>query len=92
MWVGEKRKLLRIAGAALAGAIQFFVISNFAVWVVFTTYPKTAAGLVACYVAAVPFFWNTLAGDAIYAVLLFGGYALAERYFSQPELMKEPLR
>jgi hypothetical protein len=45
------------------------------------TYPKTAAGLVACYVAGVPFFWNTLADDAFYAALLFGGLVLAERLF-----------
>jgi hypothetical protein len=27
----------------------------------------------------VPFFWNTLAGDALYTTLLFSGFALAER-------------
>jgi len=53
------------------------------VWVAFTTYPKSLAGLIACYVAAVPFFWNTLAGDALYAALLFGGYALADGLLSQ---------
>src|SRR5215470_1808191 len=79
IWVGEKRKPIRIGGATLLGAIQFFLITNFAIWTTFDTYPRTLAGLIACYVAAVPFFWNTLAGDAIYAVLLFGGYVLAER-------------
>jgi len=80
IWIGENRKPLRIAGATLFGAIQFFLITNFAIWTTYTTYPKTLAGLVACYVAAVPFFWNTLAGDVFYTALLFGGYALAERY------------
>ena len=42
-------------------------------------YPVTPAGLAACYVAAIPFFQNTLAGDLVYATLLFGGFALAER-------------
>jgi hypothetical protein len=37
------------------------------------------AGLEACYVAAIPFFQNTLAGDLFYASLLFGGFAVAER-------------
>jgi hypothetical protein len=83
MWIGENRKAFRIAGATLLGAAQFFVVTNFAVWAAFTTYPKTFAGLVGCYAAAVPFFWNTLAGDAMYAALLFGGYALAERLLSQ---------
>ena len=31
-------------------------------------------------IAVIPLFWNTLAGDAFYATLLFGGYALAERF------------
>jgi len=75
----ERRSVARISVATLAGAIQFFVITNFAVWAFLTTYPHTRKGLLACYVAGIPFFWNTLAGDASYAVLLFGGFALAER-------------
>jgi hypothetical protein len=42
-------------------------------------YPHTLAGLEACYIAAVPFFQNSLAGDLFYTTLLFGGFALAER-------------
>ncbi len=79
MWIGEERKFIRIAGGTLIGATQFFLVTNFTVWAVFTTYPKSAAGLIACYAAGVPFYWNSLAGDALYAALLFGGYALAER-------------
>ena len=79
MWIGEERNVLRIAGGTVLGATQFFLVTNFAVWVVFTTYPKSAAGLIACYAAGIPLYWNSLAGDAFYAGLLFGGYALAER-------------
>jgi hypothetical protein len=84
MWIGENRSFARIAGAALLGAVQFFIITNFAVWAVFTTYPKSLAGLMACYVGGIPFFWNTLAGDALYAALLFGGYAFAAHFVKQP--------
>src|SRR5215813_918538 len=90
--LGENRKPLRIAGATLLGAVQFFLITNFAVWTVFTTYPKTLAGLATCYVAAIPFFWNTLAGDMIYTALLFGGYALAERSLPHTDRLPGPLR
>lgn len=89
MWIGEKRGVFRIAGGTLLGALQFFVVTNFGVWAVFTTYPKSLAGLLACYIAGVPFFWNTLAGDALYTVLLFGGYALAERLLSQNRRAEE---
>lgn len=80
-WLRDNRNVPRIAVATLAGAIQFFAITNFAVWASGMTYPKTFAGLVACYAAGIPFFWNTLAGDAFYATLLFGSLAIAEEQF-----------
>jgi hypothetical protein len=75
----KKRVGTRIAAATFLGALQFFLITNFGVWAFLSSYSRTAAGLVACYLAGVPFFWNTLAGDAVYATLLFGGLLLAER-------------
>lgn len=82
-WLGENRTVAPIGGAVLAGALQFFLVTNFAMWAVGGFYPRTIAGLLACYAAGVPYFWNTLAGDALYAALLFGGYALAEKAFMQ---------
>ena len=71
----------RLAVATVAGAIQFFLVSNFAMWVTATgTYPKTASGLAECYLAGIPLFWNTLAGDAFYVTLFFGVMALAENW------------
>ena len=80
-WLRDRRPAGRISAATLLGAIQFFLVTNFAVWAFGLSYPRTGAGLVACYVAGIPFFWNTLAGDAVYAVLFFGTFALAERLF-----------
>jgi len=79
-WAVAKRKaVLTIAAGAVASSILFFAVTNFGVWLVMDYYPKTLAGLAACYVAAIPFFQNTLASDLFYAGLLFGGFALAER-------------
>lgn len=78
-WLRGGRSIAKIGAATLAGAAQFFVVTNFAVWASGMTYPKNAAGLAACYVAGIPYFWNTLAGDALYATLLFGSVAIAER-------------
>ena len=36
-------------------------------------YPHTMAGLIACYIAAIPFAINMLAGNLFYAAALFGG-------------------
>jgi hypothetical protein len=79
-WLVAKQKTaLTIAAAAIASSVLFFAVTNFGVWLLMDYYPKTPAGLAACYVAAIPFFQNTLASDLLYAGLLFGGWVLAER-------------
>ncbi len=80
---------LTVGGAALMGSVLFFFVTNFGVWLVGNLYPKTLAGLLSCYLAAIPFFRNTLAGNAVYTLLLFGGFALAQRYL--PVLRAEPV-
>jgi len=75
-----RRTVLRIGMATLLGSVQFFLITNFAVWWLLNSYPKTVAGLASCYLTGLPLFWNTLSGDALYTALLFSGYALAERF------------
>jgi hypothetical protein len=75
----QHRSALRIGSASIAGSFLFFAFTNFGMWWFSGFYPHTLAGLEACYLAAIPFFQNTLAGDLFYAGLLFGGFALAER-------------
>src|SRR5713226_4216220 len=89
LWLRDRRTVARISLATLLGAIQFFFITNVAVWQFLRGYPHTASGLITCYIAGVPFFWNTLAGDALYAALLFGGFAPAEHFFPA---FREPVR
>jgi hypothetical protein len=86
-WLRDRRTVGRITAATLLGAIQFFLVTNFAVWAFGLSYPRNGAGLLTCYIAGIPFFWNTLAGDAVYAILLFGGFALSERLFP---ILREP--
>jgi hypothetical protein len=66
----------RVLGYSLVGSVLFFVVTNFFVWFGGTMYPQTFDGLIACYVAAIPFFQNSLLGTLVYAALLFGGFAL----------------
>jgi len=78
-WLSLKRvSALRIGGAAVASSVLFFMITNLGMWLFSGFYPRTLAGLEACYVAAIPFFQNTVAGDLFYAALLFGGFKIAE--------------
>jgi hypothetical protein len=79
-WLRSHRSILSTAAVTLVGSIQFFLVTNFACWVLW--YPHTLEGLTSCYVGAIPFFRNTLLGDATFVTLLFGGLALAEYGFS----------
>jgi hypothetical protein len=88
LWLRGRRQVVPIVAASLAGAVLFFLITNFAVWLLFDLYPKTSAGLAECYVAALPFFRYTLAGDALWVTVLFGCVALAER--GVPALRERP--
>jgi len=79
-WAIENHRTpLRIAGAAIASSVLFFTVTNFGTWAAGELYPQTLAGLGACFVAAIPFFQNTLAGDLVFTTLLFGGFALLQR-------------
>lgn len=66
-------RIEKIIGLTLLSSVLFFLITNFAVWALpESIYPKTPAGLIACYIAALPFFRNSLAGDLFYTSAFFG--------------------
>lgn len=68
-----------IAVAALASSLSFFLITNFMVWATGPLYPRSMAGLSACYLAGIPFYRTQVLGDAVYTVAIFGGCALINR-------------
>jgi uncharacterized protein DUF6580 len=76
LWLGsqlrENSSWLRVAGAALASSVSFFVVSNFAVWACWPMYPKTLSGLLTCYAAGVPFFRRGITGDMLFTAVMFG--------------------
>jgi hypothetical protein len=81
LMMNNKASMMRIGGFSLAGAVLFFVLTNFGVWVVPNSmYHRTFAGLVECYVMAIPFFGNTVYSALIYSAVLFGAYEMAERF------------
>lgn len=80
----------RVLGGAVGASVIFFIVSNFGVWISSPMYPLTLEGFIACYVAAIPFFHYTLAGDLIYSGVLFGSFEyLMNRY---PSLYPSVLR
>lgn len=68
----------RVLGYSLMGSVLFFLVTNFGAWLFqpLPTYPMTAGGLAAAYVAGIPFFQWTVLGTLFYAALLFGSFAL----------------
>jgi len=71
------RGWMQVGAAVLASSTSFFLLSNFMVWAQSGMYAKTAAGLGACFVAAIPFYANDVMSTAITAGVLFGLPALA---------------
>lgn len=71
--LGSRRQPAWLLGAGTLGAVLFFLISNFGVWLTQELYPPTAGGLAACYLAALPFFTNTLVATLLWGALLFAG-------------------
>ena len=79
-WLALKRfSAVRLAGTSVVGSLLFFAVSNFGVWASFDMYPHTAAGLMECYVAGIPFLGNALLGDLLFTGLLFGAFWLATK-------------
>jgi hypothetical protein len=85
VWIGrtfvKNVTPVRVGAAAFACSLQFFLITNFAVWLessvgISPLYPANVQGLAACYIAALPFWGRTLAGDLIFSGAIFGLYEL----------------
>lgn len=66
-----------LVACSLLTSLVFFFTTNFGSWLWFDMYQHNGAGLVTCYVQALPFFRFTLAGDLVFALALFGSYGLA---------------
>ena len=73
---------LRVAGASLTASVSFFIVSNFAVWAAWRDmYPATWHGLMASYIAGLPFFRNTVVSDLFFSAAFFGlAYLLSHRH------------
>jgi hypothetical protein len=80
-----------ILGTTLASSIIFFIVSNFGVWFG-GYYGITFNGLVECYIAAIPFFRNAVAGDLFYVAAMFGIYELVKRFSGENVLAESKVR
>jgi len=65
--LGLKSRTLSF-GTVFGASLSFFILSNLGVWYFY--YPLTWEGLTSCFVLAIPFFINALAGDLFYTSVL----------------------
>lgn len=91
---GSARSVLSSLGGlltcSLACSLLFFAATNLVVWVVTPWYPSSGAGLLQCYANAIPFFRYTVAGDLLFAGLLFGAYAALQAVVRRRALAWHP--
>jgi hypothetical protein len=94
VWIGRRLLVrvspVRVGVAAFLGSLQFFVITNFALWSEglwaggsmghAPFYTPDLSGLLTCYAMALPFWGRTLAGDLLFSGALFGIYELVVRW------------
>jgi hypothetical protein len=74
-------KLMNMAGNGIVAAILFFLITNFQVWATGALYPKDLSGLLASYIAGLPFLGNMVLATTLYLYLIHFVY----QYLSAPE-------
>ncbi len=82
----KKVSVKNVIIASLTASVSFFIITNFGVWALGTLYPKTPAGLMESYIAAIPFLQNSLIGDLFFSGVMFGVYEIVKH--NVPALQK----
>jgi len=89
----NKNKIGQIFIGSLAGAVYFFLISNFMVWIGGgkdinnLPYPRSFSGLMLCFSEALPFFkWSVL------STLLFNGVFFGSYYLLGKSVLKKEMR
>lgn len=81
--LNHKVRMLRVFITTIISASLFFLLSNFGVWLSAELYPMTLAGLISCYVAAIPFFGNTMAAYIVFSAIAFTVYEFYQSKMEQ---------
>ena len=74
----------RLAAFGLSGCLFYWSWTNFGVFLLSALYPHTFAGLLACFIAAIPFLGHSLLANTIWLPVLFGSYLYlaSSRFFA----------
>tara|TARA_Y100001970_G_scaffold185591_1_gene225724 strand:- start:15477 stop:15974 length:498 start_codon:yes stop_codon:yes gene_type:complete len=72
-----KNNIKNVLSYSLIGSIIFFIVTNFGVWIS-GGYSYSLEGLLSCYIAAIPFFRNTLISTFLFSLSIFAVYNFVE--------------
>lgn len=79
--IRKKVSVPNVALSSIAGALVFFLITNFAFFYPVTLYPHNMQGIMTSYIAALPFLNNMVVGNLLFSGVLFGSfYFLSKKY------------
>jgi hypothetical protein len=78
-WLLAPLTTIRLVATTFLASLTFFVLSNLGTWFE-GWYGYTLEGLVACFVAAIPFWQTSLIADFVSSAGAFGLFLLAKRY------------
>lgn len=73
--LAEKLTSIRLIAATFLGSLCFFITTNAGVFAS-GYYGYTLEGLIACFIAAIPFWQNSLIGDILSVAVIFTIYEL----------------
>jgi len=86
VFISNKVNASNVALASIAGAVIFFLITNFAF--LYPWYPHNLQGVIQSYIMGLPFLRNMLIADVIYGILLFGSFYLIEKRYPKLSALK----
>ncbi len=97
-WIGtliKKVNVLTLLLSSIGTGVLFFLISNLGTFLTTDLYPKTGAGLLACYAAGIPFYQsdnmfssfalNGLMGNVFFTAVLFGAWTAIKQVVITPK-------
>ena len=89
----NQKNILQIVAGSFAGVLSYFFLSNLAVWMGGglgldnLPYPKTAAGLLSCLAAGLPFLKGSIYATLFFNALFFGGYFIIEKLGTKKQVL-----
>ncbi len=61
----------KVLSSSVVASVIFYFTTNFGVWFMMDLYPNSTSGLIACYIAGIPFFKSLIISTVLFSSTLF---------------------